>query len=455
MSETTYTIAFSDPTKATFTIQQGVIDGPGQVQQTTDLSLPGFAALGYGQSVDDNFIHLLENFAHAGATANTPNPGVITHPTQGQLWFNSANSTLFVYNGTQWNLLNSAYAAPTTPLAPHNPGDLWYNTATLALMIWNGTSYDNVTPPSGGFGVRQVGGSPSISSVTELEFAAGLTVTNQGSGVARVTGPAPLTVESSDLSTVVANTNTIQIEGATVSSPSTGVVLINIPSAGGSNFTVQGLLGTPNVNNVITLQFGNSLITQTATGVAAVVTGMQTINTTPSGLVSQTTTLTTYDVPFINNTSTPNALKISLSEATTSSFTLGPGLTGSTSNPTGLIRRVIGSTIFCRIDITCVSQLTSGQLLGTLGAATGALIPCVPNSSYFRSTGIITVTIGNDQTTSGTYPQSQGITVLTVNALTGEIRFMCHIGSSTTYGPQNNACYACRGEFILPGITSS
>ena len=71
------------------TIKTEVADG--QINQVaTDLTLIGKNISGYGTYLNDNFVHLLENFA------NTSQPN---HPLLGQLWYDTNDSKLKVYNG--------------------------------------------------------------------------------------------------------------------------------------------------------------------------------------------------------------------------------------------------------------------------------------------------------------------------------------------------------------------
>jgi hypothetical protein len=76
-----YTIVKSDGTVLT-TIADGTIN-----TTSTSLGLPGRNYAGYGQSLDTNFVHAMENFADT-----TPPP----NPLRGQLWYNTNNSTLYV-----------------------------------------------------------------------------------------------------------------------------------------------------------------------------------------------------------------------------------------------------------------------------------------------------------------------------------------------------------------------
>jgi len=76
-----YTIVKSDGTVLT-TIADGTIN-----TTSTSLGLPGRNYAGYGQSLDTNFVHAMENFSDSTPPAN---------PLRGQLWYNTNTSTLCV-----------------------------------------------------------------------------------------------------------------------------------------------------------------------------------------------------------------------------------------------------------------------------------------------------------------------------------------------------------------------
>jgi hypothetical protein len=76
-----YTIVKSDGTVLT-TIADGTIN-----TTSTSLGLPGRNYAGYGQSLDTNFVHAMENFADTVPPSN---------PLRGQLWYNTNDSTLCV-----------------------------------------------------------------------------------------------------------------------------------------------------------------------------------------------------------------------------------------------------------------------------------------------------------------------------------------------------------------------
>ena len=91
---------------------------------------------GYGQFLDDNFVHLLENAANSTAPSA---------PLTGQLWFNTTTGVLQVYNGVGFKTLCSAQA---TSVAPTNNaiGDLWYSTTNQQVSVWTGSNWLLVGP---------------------------------------------------------------------------------------------------------------------------------------------------------------------------------------------------------------------------------------------------------------------------------------------------------------------
>ena len=117
-------------------VELTVIDDA-SLDSTTDLSLVGRNYSGYGASVNENFVKLLENFA------NTTQPA---KPLQGQLWFNTTNKTLNVcYDGKNFRSLANISVQSTVPTSS-TKGDLWWDTVTLQLKAFDGLSYQVIGP---------------------------------------------------------------------------------------------------------------------------------------------------------------------------------------------------------------------------------------------------------------------------------------------------------------------
>jgi hypothetical protein len=108
----------------------------GTINTSSSMTLVGKNYAGYGQFLDTNFIHLLEN------ASNTTAPGA---PLTGQLWWDSGNGLMKVYTGTAWKTISSATSSSTAP-TNNVTGDLWYDTTNQQLNVWTGTAWLLVGP---------------------------------------------------------------------------------------------------------------------------------------------------------------------------------------------------------------------------------------------------------------------------------------------------------------------
>jgi hypothetical protein len=108
----------------------------GTINTSSSMILVGKNYAGYGEFLDTNFIHLLEN------GSNTVAPGA---PLEGQLWWDSGNSLLKVYNGTVFKTISAATASATQPTS-NVTGDLWYDTVNQQLKVYTGTAFLLVGP---------------------------------------------------------------------------------------------------------------------------------------------------------------------------------------------------------------------------------------------------------------------------------------------------------------------
>lgn len=108
----------------------------GTINTASSMTLVGKNYAGYGEFLDENFIHLLEN------SSNTTAPGA---PLTGQLWWDKANGLLKVYNGTVFKTVSAATSSLTAP-AFAVQGDLWYDITNAQLKVYTGTQWLLVGP---------------------------------------------------------------------------------------------------------------------------------------------------------------------------------------------------------------------------------------------------------------------------------------------------------------------
>lgn len=126
-----YTINLTDGT-----IFATIADGT--INTNSNMILVGKNYAGYGEFLDENFIHLLEN------GSNTTAPGA---PLTGQLWWDKGNSLMKVYTGTAFKTISAATASASAPTG-NVTGDIWWDTVNQQLKVWNGTAFVLVGPAS-------------------------------------------------------------------------------------------------------------------------------------------------------------------------------------------------------------------------------------------------------------------------------------------------------------------
>jgi hypothetical protein len=179
-----YTIVKSDGTVLT-TIADGTIN-----TTSTSLGLPGRNFAGYGQTVDTNFVHQLENYA-----ANTPP----ANPLRGQLWYDINNSLLKV-----------------CPTDNQTNANAWVTLATSS-----GTSVTT-------FGTVSVTGNLQANNITAVNAIVGDTIT-----VRLATVTANATIANAAITT--GNIGTLNTQIITTGSNSTGGTITGTWTANGGS----------------------------------------------------------------------------------------------------------------------------------------------------------------------------------------------------------------------------
>ena len=95
---------------------------------STNLTLVGRNYSGYGEYFNENFIKLLENFNSTAAPSN---------PLTGQIWWDSTDQRLQVYNGTVWKSSGGPIVQNTRPQMV--AGDLWIDNLNNQVYAFDGT----------------------------------------------------------------------------------------------------------------------------------------------------------------------------------------------------------------------------------------------------------------------------------------------------------------------------
>lgn len=110
----------------------------GTINTSSSMTLVGKNYAGYGEFLDENFIHLLENSADSTA------PGA---PLTGQIWWDSGSNVLYVWSGDAWKRIGGATASATAPSgAISEAGDLWYDSTNAQLKVYTGSAWLLVGP---------------------------------------------------------------------------------------------------------------------------------------------------------------------------------------------------------------------------------------------------------------------------------------------------------------------
>ena len=106
-----------------------IVDGTVD-QSSTDLTLVGKNASTYGEFLNENFVHLLENFA----STSSPN-----YPIEGQLWYDTTEARLKVYSGTGWKVSGGTIVSNSVPSSIAQ-GDIWIDSYRQQLYFNDGVS---------------------------------------------------------------------------------------------------------------------------------------------------------------------------------------------------------------------------------------------------------------------------------------------------------------------------
>ena len=270
-----YTIVKSNGVVLT-TIADGTIN-----TTSTSVGLPGRNYAGYGQTLDTNFVHVIENFA------DTTPP---SHPLAGQIWYDSSTATLKVCptdgesNALAWLALTSTSSGGNTTFGAVNiTGNATANNFTATnevganaftagyLTISANASIANLTATTANI----------TGALTTTEITTGSAVTNGTiTGIWTVTGNT-----GTNASALVFDTGGIAISnsaGANLYGIRTDKYMyangdpLPIGSAGYGDSNVAAYLPTYN-GNILTVQTQATALTTGANTTAGAITGNWTL----------------------------------------------------------------------------------------------------------------------------------------------------------------------------------
>jgi microcystin-dependent protein len=141
---TFYNVPFTDTAANPTPIRVDDFTLNGPPSGNTSLTFVGKNYPEFSVPIGKNFLHLLENFASNTAPSN---------PITGQLWYDTDSESippspqLLVYDGTNWTEAGATKKGSAQPAAENSiAGDLWADTANQQLYMFNGSNWILVGP---------------------------------------------------------------------------------------------------------------------------------------------------------------------------------------------------------------------------------------------------------------------------------------------------------------------
>ena len=231
------------------TLSDGTID-----TTTTDLALFGKGYAGFGERLNENVVKLLENFANTSAPVNKQ---------KGQLWYDTLNNQIKVWNGSKFKPVGSSTNASTSPTNA-NTGDFWFDTNNSQFYVYNGTAWTLIGPTTvAGSGVTQasaqvvaddVGVNKSILKFITNDAVVGIVSAEQFTPGTAISGFATI-YKGITLSTAIASN---KLTGTATDADALGGVAAANYLRSNANDTTSGSLGIIN-DSGLTIGAGSDL----------------------------------------------------------------------------------------------------------------------------------------------------------------------------------------------------
>jgi hypothetical protein len=361
-----YTIVKSNGTVLT-TVPDGTIN-----TTATSIGLPGRNYAGYGQALDTNFVHQLENFADT-----TPPP----NPLAGQLWFDTNSSTIKVCpvdgetNAAAWLTLTSTASGGTTTFGAV--------TVTGNVQANNLSAVNNITANAASFSYLTISANANIADANITTANIGtLRTTVITTGAATTAGT--LTggwTANGDVSgnAIVYNQGNIYINN---SGNTYGIKTDKYMYANGDPISFAGTYSNSNVASYLPVYSGNILTVRTqattlttgANTTPGTITGNWTLsagsklNATYADLAERFAADDTYDpgtVVELGGDKEITAVKYELSEdvfgviSNTAGYVMNAGAGSDTTHP--------AVAVSGRVQVKVIGKVVKGQRLVSAG----------------------------------------------------------------------------------------
>lgn len=423
-----YPIYKSDGTLLT-TISDGMADGPGHTTASTNLVLPGPNYVGYGIELNENLLHLLENFAANSAPTGTN--------IQGQLWFNKSNQTLNVFTNQGFAPVSGVTNSGIQPALSKN-GDIWFDTTNNQTYLYDsgafklvGPTYTKAMGPSGAFPVTINDGSTSgiTHNIIQLQFG-NTTIATFSADNSFIPSPAmpgfarinPGITINSTIANPAININVVGSVTGNVTGSLVGEAVVATNVYGKLTGDVTGnLVATSVVSNTITGSLtGDTVSTnsrainfvssnaQIASGNVTGLTNLSAINTSTTNLNASAAQITSGNVTGLTNLSSTSATLTNIT------FTNGTVASLSTAN-LSVSNAQIASGNVTATNITANVGTFSGNLTANNVSITNGNVTGLTNLSATSGT-FNNITTGTISVTGGSLTGLTTVSATNVNA---------------------------------------